>query len=169
MSCDSRKSSLKMSAFRSCATSSIHFSFSTASRTDLCFRLLCWYRRGKRSVGDCPSIQLDSQNEAFLPSCTLTLVAAVKRSRMPSPPTCTGLATSGQATLHFPHVISPSSAHRKRLRNLSSSCSICFGALIDVSIYIGIELRTDCTSSLLPAGFSSRPCQPVPCLIHYAL
>jgi hypothetical protein len=93
----------------------------------------------------------------------------LSRSRMPRPPTCTGLATSGQATLHFPHVISPSSAHRKCLRNLSSSCSICFGALIDVSIYIGIELRTDCTSSLLPAGFSSRPCQPVPCLIHYAL
>ena len=196
MSCHSSTNSLKIPALRLCATSLISLALKTASRTDLFFRLLCQYNRGKREAGDRPLIQLETQNDAFLPSPIVTLVAAVKRamsvsstrsfipahglcvllqasqsqrnrrallnfsmSRMLRPPKLTGLATYGHPTLHFPPVISPSPAHRKRLRNLSSSSSNCFGALMDVSMYIGIALRTERTSSLLPVGFNKRPCQ----------
>lgn len=91
---------------------------------------------------------------------------------MPGPPYCTGLATSGQATLHFPLLSSASPAQRNRLHTLSKSSSNCFGAWIEVKRYTGIELRTDRTNSRLPAGFKKMTLpsrQPGPSLVHDTL
>lgn len=75
------KISFRTTAFMLCSRSLIHLPFSRAFRTDLFFLLLCICNSGNKDAGERPSIQLDHQNEALFPLCTVTLVAAAKRDR----------------------------------------------------------------------------------------
>ena len=117
MSWHSMKISLKSSAFRSCATSLIHCPSIIASRTDRFFIRLCWNSNGKSDAGDRPSIQLDDQKDAFLPSCTVTLVAAVNKA--------TSVSSTGIFSLSHGFGVSHQASHnhrsRKALLNLSRS------------------------------------------------
>ena len=95
----------------------IHLPLSTASHTDLFFCLLCRQISGKRDAGDRPSIQLENEKKAFLPSWTVTHVAAVKRA-MSISSTGSFIPTHGLCVLlHAIH----SHRNRKALLNLSRS------------------------------------------------
>jgi hypothetical protein len=84
----------------------------------------------------------------------------LSRSLMPRPPFGVGVQTLVHATLHLPPVSWPSPAQRNQRRSLLNSLRNFFGGLITVTRYIGSELSTDLTNSLLPTTVIIFPCQP---------
>jgi hypothetical protein len=64
-----------------CIVFAIQLSFSGTFATVRFFLLMCSKSKGNRATGDFPLSQLEFQNSAVLPSCTVTLVAAAKEPR----------------------------------------------------------------------------------------